>query len=126
MKVVINNKIGVFHYTVEQMRYMKELADIMEHNDSYDDELACMITDEAERIGEAEEFYDFIPSHDNDFYKYRSHRWVVEACEAHPDESQRIVEIEGEYYNVIEHDDGTEHIITPSLDNFIRGFCPSV
>lgn len=122
MKVVINKEIGVFHYTVDQMRYMKELADIMEHNDSYDDELAHMITTEAERIGKCEEFYDFYPTNYNDVYKYRSHRWVVEACEAHPAESQQIVDIEGEFYNIIENDDGTEYIITPDINNFIKGF----
>ena len=131
MKIVINNEVGVFHYTTEQMRYMKELADMfvnellitnMEHESPYDDELARMINERADDIGKCDEFYDFYPSHIDDFYKYRSHRWVIEACEAHPDKSQRIEEIDDGYYNIIEHEDGTEHIITPSLDNFIKGF----
>lgn len=120
-KVVICNKIGAFHYTIQQVQYMKEL---LENNTNYPDRDALL-----EYVNEELDYWDgkcepdpMIDFHIEDYYKYRSHPAIVEACEKFSSDEQKIVEIDSNYYLIIEHEDGTEHVVTPGIDEFIKAF----
>jgi hypothetical protein len=120
MKVVINNKVGVFQYTKEQAEWLFNKAIIQSV-------ISPLISDIISSFGDKNlafvqlDNYNLRSSVWHE-YKYRSHPWIVEACEKFPDASQKIEEIRGSYYRIIERKDGTEYIITPSLGDFIKGF----
>lgn len=120
-KVVICNKIGAFHYTIQQVQYMKEL---LENNPNYPDKDALLeiVNEELDYWKNKEKGDPMIDFYCDEYYKYRSHPAVVEACEKFNSDEQKIVEIDSDYYLIIEHEDGTEHVVTPDIDEFIKAF----
>ena len=120
-KVVICNKIGAFHYTIQQVQCMKEL---LESNPNYPDRDTLLETVN-EELAYWMEYYEIDPMIDiysDEYYKYRSHPAIVEACEKFPFDEQKIIEIDCDYYLIIEHEDGTEHVVTPDIEEFIKAF----
>lgn len=120
MKVVINNKIGVFQYTKEQAEWLFNKAITQSVTSPFIRDIIQSFGDGKGNFVQSNNYY--LHSTDLYEYKYRSHPWVVTVCEKFPDASQKIEEIKGSYYRIIEREDGTEYIITPSLDDFIKGF----
>lgn len=120
-KVVICNKIGAFYYTIQQVQYMKEL---LENNTNYPDRDALLeiVNEELGYWKNKEKGDPMIDFYCDEYYKYRSHPAIVEACEKFPSDKQEIVKIDSNYYLIIEHEDGTEHVVTPSIDEFIKAF----
>lgn len=125
MKIVIQNKIGSFSLTKEQALFLHELS--IRDSENYPKE-AKLIDDEyheywsldEERIGDRVYLPFFDSAEDCD--KFRSHPWLIEMETKMPDDEHKIVEIEGEYYRIIETECGTEYVITPDVNEFVKGY----
>lgn len=122
MRVVINNKVGVFHFTKKQAEWLFNKAMIQSVISPFIGDIIDSFGDGHGNFANSKDFYLHHTDWEVNEYKYRSHPWIVEVCTLFPDKSQKIDEIEGDYYRIIEEDDGTEYIITPCLDDFIQGF----
>lgn len=122
MRVVINNKIGVFHFTKKQAKWLFNNAMKQSVTSTFIRDIIDSFGGGNGNFGKLKDFYLCHTDFDVNAYKYRSHPWIVEACTLFPDKSQKIEEIEGDYYRIVEVEDGREYIVTPSLNNFIQGF----
>ena len=128
--VVINKKIGGFGLSVDQLEYLKDKACSALSKggvSSQDVEMCNMIRDEYKHMCRflkehpTEQYSGILyPEQITDYYLYRSHPWLVEAVQKHPSEYATVEYVDNQYYIIIEQDDGTEHIITPSLEGFIK------
>lgn len=132
-KIAINKSVGGFGLSLEQFKELVKIADthlsnpfeLMKNEDAT---LISMIREEKEYVDRQEkeglgiEYIDIYPEEISDYYRFRTHPWIVEVCEKIPYRYNTVVQVDSRYFRIVEREDGTEYVLTPELDEFLEAF----